>query len=526
MRNIRSGAWIRKNIHLCCSILFLFYNNLCFATNATSLTIYSSVNPNNSSSDQYRSFASDSNRYNLNLPGFAIVRIQKEVDIEEGKNRISLTDVADLIDPTTVLFKSITDPIQTSVLEQTYQYDLENQQKLLEKFLGQEITVQQGSTDQNQSFTGKLISFGGASTRAVSEAMNLGELILQDKEGRLIALKQYSNIRFPVLAEGLITKPIITWEILAKKLGMHQIEASYQTKGITWWADYNAVFENGKEANKGFLDLNAWVSIVNKSGANFQNVDLKLIAGDVNRVERRAEPMVAMATVQARGNMGQSGFSEKPFSEYHLYTLGRTISLPNNAIKQIELFPKASRIPVEKQYVFVGNEQIYYGAVNYNEDRSEINKKVEVFLKFKNGVKEGLGLPFPSGRIRVSTLDKNTNSLEFIGEDILNHTPKDENIRLKLGSAFDVIGERKVKNLSIDRNRHVMEEKIEIVIKNHQDQDVQIIIRENMHRTENWKILTSSSEYAKINASTVEFPVFVKKGGEYKVEYTVSYTWF
>jgi hypothetical protein len=169
--------------------------------------------------------------------------------------------------------------------------------------------------------------------------------------------------------------------------------------------------------------------------------------------------------------------------------------------------------------------QNYYGQVIFNQDNAESNKKVDVYLKFNNSKKESLGLPLPSGRIRVSKLDRATNTMEFVGEDVIDHTPKDEEVRIKLGSAFDVVGDRKVMNFNVDESRHQMEESIEIQIKNHKDQDIKVTVKENLFRGQNWKIVSSSTQYEKKNANTIEFPIEVKKSGEIKLQYTIRYTW-
>ncbi len=491
------------------------------AEESTSLTIYSKATPGSVNPDMYRPLPGGQNTgwyYSSQIPGYAMVRQQRDVEI--GGKRIDLTfsDVAALIDPTTVSFKSLTAPDNTKVLEQNYHFDLVNNQKLLERYLGQDITVEQSVGESIQTYSGKLLSAQGG-------------LILQDETGKVTSIMGYSNIRFPDLPGGLITRPTLIWDIYTEQPGRHNIEASYQTGGITWWADYNAVFEEGRTANEGFLDLGAWVSIINKSGATYDNAKLKLIAGDVHRAPQRGlQPRHARKSGMLDMAMEASsiaGFEEKSFFEFHLYTLGRPATIPDNSTKQIELFPKASKIPVEKKYVYYGLPNWhYYGGTNTNRDLGiQMNKKVDVYLKFKNEEKHGLGIPLPSGRLRVSKLDTADGSLEFIGEDIIDHTPKNEKVQIKLGSAFDIVGERRQMDFKIDTSRKWMEETIEIKLRNHKDEDAEVIVKENLYRAANWKILSNTGKYEKQDAFTVHFPVKVKADGKEVVRYTVKYTW-
>ncbi len=504
-----------------CSILsvftgFMFCAEMVYAeeTTKTSLTIYSTATPGSISPDLYRPTPNAMNSWGINypIPGYAIIRDQREVALVAGHNKISFSNVAAYLDPTTVVFKSLTDP-DTQVVEQDYHFDLVSNDKLLEKYLEQEITLEQSLGDKIEVITGKLLSTSGG-------------LVVQDKEGKIISTNNYSNIRFPDLPGGLITKPTLVWDIVTNKAGSQKTETSYQTTGITWWTDYNAIYEEGDNANSGSLNLTAWVSIVNKSGASFDNAQLKLIAGDVNKVASKKNapmPMMGLAKTEA----ATPGFEEKPFFEFHLYTLGRTTTIPNNSTKQIELFTKVAKIPAQKQYIYNSLPLIgYYGSLNTEKELgNQSNSKVDIYLKFKNSEKDGLGIPLPSGRIRVNKLDIADGSIEFIGEDIIDHTPKDENVLIKMGSAFDIVGERKQVNFSVDNNRHIMEETIEITLKNHKTQSVNVIIKETLPRGLNWQIPDNSTPYEKIDAQTIQFPIAIKADDEGKVRYTVRYTW-
>jgi len=486
------------------------------AADKTSLTIYSSVSPGSVSPNMYRPLSNTDNGswlYGNQVPGYAVIREQREIDLNVGTNTVKFADVAAFIDPTTVSFISLTDPSGTSVLEQDYHFDLVSNQKLLERYLGQDITVDQELGTGVQSVSGKLLSAAGG-------------LILQDQTGKVTSIKNYSGIHFPELPGGLITKPTLIWTVDTDKSGKQTVETSYQTEGLTWWADYNALYSENKEGNGGYLDLGAWVSIVNKSGASFDDAKLKLIAGDVHHVEPPQARLAVDAAKAFISDETKAGFAEKAFFEFHLYTLGRATTIPDNSTKQIELFPTVTRVPVEKQFVYYGAALPYYGSLMKNRDLGiESNKKVDVYLKFKNNKAAGLGIPLPAGRLRVSKQDEADGSIEFIGEDIIDHTPKDEDVLIKMGEAFDIVGERRQVDFHVDDARHTMEETIEITLSNHKDNDEVVIVKENMFRGPDWEIINPSNKYDKIDAHTIYFPVSVKKDDTSKLQYTVRYTW-
>jgi hypothetical protein len=271
------------------------------------------------------------------------------------------------------------------------------------------------------------------------------------------------------------------------------------------------------------------VSIINQSGATYGDAKLKLIAGDVHRVQPemenrmfRREVMQAAAVAEA-----DTGFVQKDFFEFHLYTLGRKTTLPNNSTKQIELFDQARQVPAKKVLLYYGALQPFFHPAPYT-DRDmgvAMNKKVDVYLEFKNDKAFGLGVPLPAGRLRVSQLDKADGSLEFIGEDKIDHTPKDEQVRVKLGSAFDVVGERRQVDFTVDTKARWMEEEIEVKLRNHKQQPVNVVVKENLYRWSKWTVLTKTHNFEKEDARTINFPVKVAKDGETVVRYRVRYTW-
>jgi hypothetical protein len=488
------------------------------ASNGTAITIYSSAQPGAINPNMYRPVPGQ-NRYQYGaIPGYAVVRQHRDMDLSRGRSSIQFTDVAALIDPTTVRFSSLTDPLHTRVIEQNFQFDLVSSHKLLEKYIDREISIDQVVGDDIRSITGTLLSVSGG-------------IILRDRGGQIHHVNGYNNIRFPDLPGGLITRPTLVWDVDAARSGRHRTRIAYQTEGMTWWTDYNLVFEPGRDANSGTLDVAAWVSIINQSGASYDNATLKLIAGDVHRATRNqySVAMKRAATMELAANSAASGFSEKSFFEFHMYTLGRPTTLPQNSTKQIELFPGASKVPAKKILVYYGLPEAYrgfYGSPmtdrNYG---TEMNKKIDTYLQFKNEKKNGLGIPLPAGRIRVSRIDDADGSLEFIGEDIIDHTPKNEKVLIKMGSAFDVVGERRQTDFRVDVHGHWMEEEIEIKIRNHKDEAVELIVKENLYRWVNWDIREKNTDFEKTDARTVHFPVTVAADEEKIIRYRVHYSW-
>jgi len=474
------------------------------------LTIYSTARPGALPPELYRGGASGPA-----VPGYAVVRHQRDIALTRGRNNVRFTDVAALIDPTTVHFESLTDASGTRVIEQNFQFDLVSTQKLLEKYIDRRITVDQVRGNNTESFSGTLLSTAGG-------------LVLKRDDGSIQTLPHNAGVRLPELPGGLITRPTLVWDINANRAGSHATRVSYQTTGITWWADYNITYQEVADANSCKLDIGAWVSIVNKSGASYADAKLKLVAGDVHRPQPqgRAYPAPTAQRALAMSDSVQ-GFEEKSFFEYHLYTLGRPATIPDNSTQQLELFPAARGVACEKTLVYTGAA----GARPYGSpatDRNygiQSNRKVDVYLGFKNAKEQNMGMPLPAGRIRVSKLDSADQTLEFIGEDVIDHTPRNEAVLIKMGSAFDVVGERRQVNFTVDTTRKTMTEEIEIKVRNQKKETVTVMVKENLYRWTNWQITSKSQDYRKDDARTVTFPVKIAAGAEAVVRYSVTYTW-
>ena len=488
-------------------ILCLLVLPLAASAAGDALTIYSSAQPGAIRPEQYRNGGA--------VPGYAVVRHLRTLELRPGRNTVRFSDVAALIDPTTVSFESLTDPKGTRVIEQNFQFDLVDTQKLLEKYIDRTISVDQVRGSGVETFRGTLLSTAGG-------------LVLRREDGSVQLLPHNAGVRLPELPGGLITRPTLVWDIAAAHGGRQKTRVSYQTGGITWWADYNLAYSEGANANACKLDIGAWVSILNRSGAGYDEAKLKLVAGDVQRAQPPAYAG-GMVAQRAPAESRVAGFAEKAFFEYHLYTLGRPTTLPDRSTKQIELFPVAHGVPCEKKLVYYGLAPGWRGfGPSPITDRNvgvQTSKKVDVYLSFKNAQRNHMGMPLPAGRVRVSKADESDGTLELIGEDTIDHTPRDERVLIKLGSAFDVVGERKQLAFSIDTSRRTMSETIEVRLRNHKEPPVTVEVKENLYRWVNWEITEKTHPYRKQDARTVVFPLRVPADGEQMLQYTVRYSW-
>jgi hypothetical protein len=412
--------------------------------------------------------------------------------LPSGVTELKFGEVAAKIMPHTVHIKSLTDPARLQVLEQNYEYDLLTPQKLLEKFVGKEITILKD----------------GVEVPITILSTNQGVVY---KLGGRIFTGQPHNLIFPNIPNNLISQPTLVWLLENRGAAPQQIEATYLTQGITWKADYVAVLDS-KDKN---MDLNGWVTLDNQSGATYQNARLKLVAGDVNRViEQRgaADAVRALAEVSAKAS--PAPFSEESFFEYHLYSLQRPTTIKDQQTKQVALL-SSDNVPVTKRY-------FYYGAQQYLRQRYGVpisTQKVGTYVEIANKKENRLGMPLPKGVLRVYKADTD-GSLQFIGEDRIDHTPKDETIKIKMGDAFDIVGERKQTDWrKIAGNLY--EVAFEISLRNHKDERVTVSVVEPMLR--DWEILSSSHSYKKIDAHTAQFDIPIARDGETKLQYRARF---
>ncbi|MEW6556158.1 MAG: DUF4139 domain-containing protein [Elusimicrobiota bacterium] len=443
--------------------------------------------------------------YNQNL---GLVKDRRTIKIDKGVQKIEFTDVAVQIDPTSVHFKSISFPNKCSVLEQNFEYDLISRDKLLQKYIGKEIELERRfgkDGEKKEVIRGTLLSITGGLT------IKSGDKILVNPSGEVLLSK---------LPEGLILKPTLSWLLENEIPGEHKIEVDYLTNGINWSADYVIVSDKDDKN----LDLTGWVTINNKSGATYKDAKLKLIAGDIHRA---APPEVAMEERVMYDKRAKAApqFEEKAFFEYHLYTLQRRTNVRDNETKQIE-FASAANVPVKKLYIYEGALQKFWGYQEWSRaDRNygtQCNKKVYVMLEFKNSKENNLGIPLPKGKMRVYKEDSD-KSLEFIGEDFIEHTPKDEQIRIYLGDAFDIVGERVQTDFKCGDD--FCDETFKITLRNHKEEQVEVRVVEKLYRWSNWKITQKSQDYEKKDSRTIEYKLKIAKDGENTITYTVHYWW-
>lgn len=428
--------------------------------------------------------------YNQDL---GLVKDVRELEFEKGKSIIKFTDVAARIDPTSVHFKPVSPSDRVSILEQNYQYDLVSSAKILQKYVDKEIELFTKSSEpmgQEKSYKGKLLSYSNEN------------VTLQEAEGaiRIVRLDEVRDLYFPSLPEGLITKPTLVWLLDSQVSGKKKAEVSYLTSGINWHAEYVAVVDQRDEN----LELAGWVSVDNRSGATYEDAKVKLIAGEVHRVrEERIPPRLAKG--YAADVVSAPQFEEKAFFEYHLYTLLRPATIKDNEIKQVSLFPSAN-VKTEKIFTY---------------DGARYETKVRVELEFKNSESAGLGMPLPQGKIRVYKEDVD-KALEFVGEDKIDHTPKDEKVRVFLGNAFDIVGERQKTDFKKIRE-DITEETYQIKLRNHKEESVEVVVVEHLYAYTEWEIRESTFPYEKKDANTIEFKIQLDPDQEVVLNYTIRY---
>jgi hypothetical protein len=429
--------------------------------------------------------------YNENL---GLVKDQRDVALPRGESELKFMNVAEWINPASVRIRSITDPESLSVLEQNFEYDLLSPEKLMEKYVGKEVRIvtRNPYTDKEEVVTATILSVNNGAVLRIGDEITFGY------EGRMI---------FPSVPENLISRPTLVW-LLSNALdtGRQVIEVAYLTEGIWWRADYVLTLSEGEEE----AGLGGWVTINNESGAAYEDAGVKLVAGDVARV--REEPQLAFALERKAMRADEKQFAERAFFEYHLYTLGRTTTIKNNQEKQIRLL-SAEGIPLRKEYV-------YRGAVQYYTSRYrqlESDKKVGVYIEFENREEDRLGMPLPAGTVRLYKAD-HEGSLQFLGEDSIDHTPRDETVRVKVGEAFDVKGSRKQTDWE-KLGSGVFEAAFEVTIKNHKEEDIVVKVIEPIPG--DWRMLDASHDYEKEDAFNVSFELPVEARGEITLAYRV-----
>lgn len=468
---------------------------ICFAAFAGSpLEVYGQATVRTSQSTEEERQEVTITVYNQN---FGLVREVRDVVLGEGRVALEFRDVASQIEPETVHISSLNGRGALRVLEQNYQYDLLNPQKLLEKYVGRTLRVYRynSKTGRDEEYEAEVISVNQGTI------LRIGDEITFNFPGRF---------SFPEIPENLIAKPTLVW-LLQSREPRQRLEVSYLTSNLNWKADYVLVINDDDTQG----DLTGWVTLTNQSGASYDNARLKLVAGDVRRVTpeiRRRMERDALRAVAAE----VSAFQEEAFFEYHLYTLERPTTLLQNEQKQVTLL-EASDIGLDKRLIFRGAPQYYRGQFG----QMISNQKVGVYLDFQNSEENNLGMPLPKGIVRVYKADR-SGAQQFIGEDQIDHTPRDERLRIKMGEAFDVVGDRRQMDYRLISSC-VSESSWEITLRNHKDETVEVEVVEPV--AGDWEIISASHRYTKRDARTFTFTVTIPARDEVKIEYRVRVKW-
>jgi hypothetical protein len=432
----------------------------------------------------------------------ALVRDVRNLQLTRGTGTLRFMDIAATVNPATVHFRSLSEPSRVSVLEQNYEYDLLEPDKLLRKYVGRDVTLvrrrQDGGSTGEEEVTARLLSYNAAPVWKIGNEIVTG--------------MQADHIRFPELPDSLYSRPTLIWTIQNDGVARHRVEASYLAGKLAWNADYVlTVSRDDKTA-----DVNGWVTLSNNSGTSFRNARLQLVAGDLNRVRQ----VLGRAFDEAKSERLMAApppMSQEAFSDYHLYTMGRKTTINNNQTKQVSML-EGTGVPIQKRYVVEG-QAFYYR--NASHPGSPIKDVVQVFYQFKNEERAGLGMPMPAGTVRVYQEDSK-GGVQFAGEDRITHTPKGETLNLKIGNAFDVVCERN----QIDFEKigsNVYELEYEITVRNHKTAPISVEVNEPIGGT--WRIVRSTHEATKTAAWAAQFNVPVAADGTAVLKYRVRVTY-
>jgi hypothetical protein len=428
----------------------------------------------------------------------ALVRDVRNIELARGTSDLHFMDIAATVNPATVHFRSMTEPSRVGVLEQNYEYDLLEPDKLLRKYVGRTVTLVRRQNGVDQEVQAELVSYNNAPVWKIGNEIVTG--------------MSADHIRFPELPGNLYSRPTLIWTLDNEGGARHRVEASYLAGQLAWNADYVLTVTRDDKA----ADLDGWVTVRNGSGTSFRNASLQLVAGDLNRVKQMIDR--AMELQSRRAEVASAApMVQEAFSDYHLYTLGRKTTINNNETKQVSMLD-ATGFPVLKRYV-VNGEQFYYR--NAHHPGSPIKDAVEVFYQLKNEQKAGLGIPMPAGVVRVYQADSR-GGLQFVGEDRINHTPKDETLNLKIGNAFDVVAERKQTDFT-KVGSNVYEVEYEVTLRNHKTSPISVEVNEPIGGS--WRMVRASHDWTKTEAWAARFNVAVEADGTVVVKYRVRVTY-
>ena len=428
----------------------------------------------------------------------ALVRDVRSVQLPSGRFDLSFMDIAATVNPATVHFRSLSQPGSLGVLEQNYEYDLLDPDRLLHKYVGRDVTLvrtrTENATTKEDEVKARLLSFNNG------PVWRIGNEIVTGIDA--------SHLRFPELPDTLYTRPTLIWTLDNSGSGRQRVEATYLAQKLAWNADY--VLTVGRDDKA--ADLDGWVTLTNNSGTAFRHASLQLVAGDLNRVRQEAGKAI-MSDTRRLTEVAAAPMAQESFSEYHLYTLGRKTSINNNETKQLSML-SGTGVPVSKRYVVDGQSWYYRNA---SHPGSPLKDTVQVLYQFKNDATSGLGMPMPAGAVRVYQADSK-GALQFVGEDRIDHTPKDEDVNIKIGNAFDVVCERNQTDFrQIAPSLYELE--YAITLRNHKAAPITVELNEPIGGT--WQVLNSSHAWKKTAAWALQFGVPVAADGTATVKYRV-----
>ena len=432
----------------------------------------------------------------------ALVRDVRALTLARGTSDLLFMDIAATVNPATVHFRSLSEPSRVNVLEQNYEYDLLEPDKLLRKYVGKDVTLIRTIQDQGRTredaVKARLLSFNTAPVWQI--------------DGEIVTGLHADSIKFPELPGNLYSRPTLIWTIANTGGAQHKVEASYLAGQLAWNADY--VLTVGRDDKA--ADIDGWVTLRNGSGTSFKNASLQLVAGDLNRVRQQIGRMMDEARNLKEAAV-QAPMAQEAFSDYHLYTLGRKTTINNAETKQVSMLG-ATAFPVLKRYV-VDGQDFYYR--NAHHPGAPIKDLVAVYYQFKNEQTSGLGMPMPAGNVRVYQADSK-GSIQFVGEDHINHTPKDETVNVKIGNAFDLVCERKQTDFQKIASG-VYDVEFEITLRNHKAAPVTVEVNEPIGGT--WRMLQSTHQWTKTDAWAAQFKVSVPIDGTSTLRYRVRVTY-
>jgi hypothetical protein len=471
--------------------------------------------------------------YNQN---FFVAREHVPLDLEAGVNEARYTGVAAHLEPDSVILR---DPSGRAlqILEQNYRNDPVSPEMLLSFYEGKTIdfAVGRNADGSDVKIKGKVIRSGFVPTHWVNGYPQQPSTQPIVEVDGVLRFGLPGQPIFPALSTDSILKPTLSWLLQTNQPGNFNAEISYVSGGMDWKSDYNIVVQDGKDvdgrSHTDLLDMIGWITMHNQSGKGFENARIKLLAGDVSKVQ---EPGIAgrMYAAEAKAvamDAMTPPVREKSFDEFHLYTLQRPTTLRDEETKQVE-FVRSTGVHAQRLFIYDGARIADYAYYNPEQIRGDVNygtasnPKVWVMEEFKNSEANHLGIPLPKGKLRFYRRDTDGH-LEFVGENTIDHTPKDETIRVYTGNAFDVTGERKRTNYHVDSNQRWMDETFEIRLRNHKKEAVDVRAVEHLYRWTNWKLTEQSSQFKKHDAQTIEFPVTIAPNGEQVITYTVHYSW-